>query len=190
MRPGGGLQRPTAHGVGLAGGDPRVALAGPARSGIYHAAVLIFTDRLTAAEARLRAVECDRRNLPSTGARTALGQAAALRVDLARIVGDLPRGVAMAQRALELLPEVESTPLKLRAVAASNRSRAYLVTGDVTPVSERLATEVIDPVAASGNRFAALTSLTSLAAFGNATGCPAPGRTTYAAAFGRWEPSW
>lgn len=131
---------------------------------IYHAAMLLFTDQRAVAEARLtvaeRAVE---HGLPTDQARTILGQAAAIRSDLARIGGDLAGGVALARRALELLPEVETTRLKLRPIALADSARAYLVSGDVTAASERLATEVIAPVLASGNHFAALTSLNNLA---------------------------
>ncbi len=148
---------------------------------IYHAAMLLFTGDLAGAEARLR--DAERAVAPhpaSDKAKTILGQVAALRVDLARFVGDLPRGVALAEQALALLPEIETTPLKLRAVAASDWSRAYLVTGDVTPASERLALAAIPPVRANGNRFAALTSVTSLARLHTLQGRLRQAAATYA----------
>jgi LuxR family maltose regulon positive regulatory protein len=79
---------------------------------------------------------------------------------LARSLGHLAHCVALSQRALDLLPESE---VAQRSSARLNLARAFLVSGDVTHASERLARDVIVPARASGNLFAALEAFTNLA---------------------------
>jgi hypothetical protein len=64
---------------------------------------------------------------------------------LARLSGDLERCVALSHRALDLLPETDTTPLTrlLRMGALSSAAHAYLVSGDVTPASKRLPMELV-----------------------------------------------
>jgi ATP/maltotriose-dependent transcriptional regulator MalT len=71
----------------------------------------------------------------------------------ARLSGDLERCAALAKLALNLLPEVESTPLTrmTRVVAMLSDARAYLVSGDVTPASERRLAEIVAFIRASSN---------------------------------------
>ena len=79
---------------------------------------------------------------------------------LARSRGDIGRCVALSREVLALLPDVEAAR---RSAAMLNLARAYLVSGDVTPVSERLALDAIGPVQASGNWIGHLSALANLA---------------------------
>ena len=82
-----------------------------------------------------------------------VGQIATVRANLARFAGNLARCVELSYQGLELLPETEKIFL---ASAKVNVGHAYLVSGDVTPVTERLVTDMLAPVRASGNVFATL----------------------------------
>ena len=64
---------------------------------------------------------------------------------LARLSGDLEGYVAMAQRALDLLPGTDTAPLTrvLRVGALLGVAHAYLVSGDVTSASEQLLARTI-----------------------------------------------
>ena len=88
---------------------------------------------------------------------------AAIRAAIARIYGDLALCVARGRQALDLLPEPDVVPLKLRAVARLSVARAFLVSGDVTRPSESAVASVVAPLRASDNRYAALLSTTNLA---------------------------
>lgn len=148
---------------------------------VYHAAALMFTNQTERAELRLRDAEhyVHQKGIPPDQSRAISGQVAAIRAGLCRIVGDLEHCIDYAGQALALLPVPEETPLRLRAVAMLDTARAYRLTGDVTAGSENLAMEVIAPIAASGNRFAALESITNLAYLQTLQGRLHQARRTY-----------
>jgi LuxR family transcriptional regulator, maltose regulon positive regulatory protein len=97
---------------------------------------------------------------PTGKTRVMVGQIATVRANLARFAGDLARCVELSHQGLELLPGTEKIFL---ASAMANLGLDFLVSGDVTPGPERLVTEVIAPVRASGNVSATLRGLTLLA---------------------------
>jgi uncharacterized membrane-anchored protein len=84
---------------------------------------------------------------------------------LARLSGDLERCVTLSHRALDLLPEMDTTPHTrlLRVGALHGAAHAYLVSGDVTPASERLPMELVAYARASEYRLLTLRGLTLLA---------------------------
>jgi len=128
-----------------------------------HAIALVFLNRPDAAEARLQQAErCLRGNPTTDEARAILGRAAVIRAAIARFSGDLERCVELARKALELLPETEATARE-RAAASTNVALAYQVSGDVTPVNERLLEEASVEFRASGAPIALLRSINFLA---------------------------
>lgn len=128
---------------------------------VYHAAVLMFTNQLKASEMWLHAAEqAVYPDQESEEARAILGWVALLRADIARVLGDLTDGVAVAHHALALLPQSE--PLA-RAVALMNVAHSYLSDGDVTAAVERTAEEAIAALRRIGNLFATMISITNLA---------------------------
>jgi LuxR family maltose regulon positive regulatory protein len=146
-----------------------VLLAHPSLS-LMHAIALIVTNRWEAASTRLQAVEGrlalgeDRQDVQRD---LFLGQIAACWSLLARHSGDLQRCVALSSQALDLLPETRLTvPLTrlLHGEALLGAAHAYLVNGDVTPVSEYLLTKkVACPRIPLGQRFLLPKGLTLLA---------------------------
>ena len=129
---------------------------------IAHAVLLmLFTRQSEAAEARLQDAErLIQRDTPAEQARLIRGWVAQIRADPACYTGDLVRTVALAQEALELLPETE---VMGRAAALAYTAHACQITGDVTPESERLVAATVAPARAGGNLFTILRSLTLLA---------------------------
>jgi LuxR family transcriptional regulator, maltose regulon positive regulatory protein len=154
---------------------------------VYRAGVLMYLNRVPEAVAALdqadRAIAGD---LPAgvspADAQIIAGQSAVIRGALNRIQGDLAGCVAQSHRALELLPTPETTPLKLRPLAMLNASRAFLVTGDVSPTVEARAEAVLAPLRATGNLFALLASIINLARIRAAQGRLRPAMETYAQA--------
>src|SRR5215210_184929 len=131
---------------------------------VYHAGVLMFTNQVEAAEIRLRDVEGSIQDgLCEDQVRIIRGQVAAIRAAIARIYGDIALCVDLGRQALDLLPEPEVVPLKLRTAAGLSAARAYLVSGDVTGASESAVASVVAPLRAAGNRYGALLSMTNLA---------------------------
>jgi LuxR family transcriptional regulator, maltose regulon positive regulatory protein len=132
-----------------------LVLAHPALC-LMHAMALMYTNQWEAALTRLQVIE---RSLgPGEGIqdmhrRVRLGQLIACWSMLARLSGDLEQCVALARQALDLLPEVEDTPLTRvsRAVAMLSVARAYLVSGDVTPASEHWLAEIVAFTRTSSN---------------------------------------
>jgi LuxR family maltose regulon positive regulatory protein len=128
-----------------------------------HAIALVFLNRPDAAEARLQQAERRLRGTPITDqTRAILGRAAVIRAAVARFSGDLELCVAMAHRALELLPETEAT-VRERAAASTNVALAFEVSGDVRPANERLLEETRAAFRASGALMALLRSINFLA---------------------------
>src|SRR5215218_9368258 len=115
---------------------------------VVHAAALMFAGQPESAEARVDDAERDvHLEEQADRAHIILGQVATVRGNLARISGDLARCVALSRRALDLLPETQF----MWTVTKLNATYAYLVSGDVTPTTERLVAEVISPVRRTGN---------------------------------------
>src|SRR3712207_1424482 len=103
-----------------------VVRANPTLS-VYYAGILMYTNQLEAAEICLQEAESGlRAGVAPDEARLIRGHAATIRAALARIPGDLALCVTLARRALDLLPEQEAVPLKLRTTAMLNASRVFL----------------------------------------------------------------
>ena len=133
---------------------------------LMHAITLMLTHQLEKASARVQDAErCLEEEMPAEQRRTLLGQLAAFRSQLARLVGDHERCVSLAQQALELLPETEemSLTLMLHASALVTAANAYLVDGDMTPATERLVETTVASVRALGNLPTTMRSISNLA---------------------------
>jgi LuxR family transcriptional regulator, maltose regulon positive regulatory protein len=128
---------------------------------ILHAITLLFTNQLAAAEDRLQAAEqCMQADTPIAQAQIMRGHVATIRGAIVHFSGNLAASVALAKRALELLPATEVLSRPLALVLAAH---AYCVSGDVTPATERAALASIEPVRASGNLLAYLGALLNIA---------------------------
>jgi len=128
---------------------------------IIHALVLMLTRQLEASEAHLQDAErCVRSDMPAEQAQTILGWVAAIRGTFDIFSGDLARNVTLSRQALDLLPETEVIG---RAGAIVGAARAFLVSGDVTPTTERQIAEVAASARASGNLVSILRGRTLLA---------------------------
>jgi LuxR family transcriptional regulator, maltose regulon positive regulatory protein len=128
---------------------------------ILHAITLLFTNQLAAAEDRLQAAEqCMQADAPIAQAQIMRGHVATIRGAIVHFSGNLAASVALAERALELLPATEVLSRPLALVLAAH---AYQVSGDVTPTTERAALASIEPVRASGNLLAYLGALLNIA---------------------------
>jgi LuxR family maltose regulon positive regulatory protein len=142
---------------------------------VYRAGVLMYLNRVDEAEQALD--QADRAlagelppGLTPADAQLIRGQAAVIRGATNRIRGDVAGCVEQSRLALEWLPALETTPLKVRPLAMLNASRAFLITGDVGPAVEERAEAVLAPLRASGNLFALLTSIVNLARIRTAQG--------------------
>jgi LuxR family maltose regulon positive regulatory protein len=128
-----------------------------------HAIALAYSNRLDDAEIRVQEAEGYLRGSPTTDeTRAILGRIAVIRSTMARYPGDLERCVAMARRALELLPETEATARE-RVAARVNATFAYQVSGDVTPSNEHLLEEAVASSRAVGDQIPLLRSINFLA---------------------------
>ena len=133
---------------------------------LMHAITLMLTHQLEKCAARLQDAErCLQENIPAEQRRTILGQLAAFRSQLARLVGDYERCVPLAHQALELLPETKemSMTLMLRASALGTVANAYLVDGDMTPTTERFVETTVASVRDLGNLPTTMRSISNLA---------------------------
>src|SRR6266566_2242815 len=133
---------------------------------VMHAITLMLTHQLEKSSARLRDAErCLEVEMPAEQRRTILGQLAAFRSQLARLVGDYERCAPLAQQALELLPETKemSLTLMLHASALGTAANAYLVDGDMTPTTERFVELTVASVRALGNLPTTMRSISNLA---------------------------
>src|SRR2546425_1249752 len=113
---------------------------------LIDALALMYTNHWEEASARLQMLEQGVGLGEDTQERRGLlGRVVACRSLLARLSGDLEEYVGLAQRALDLLPETDTTPLTrlLRMGALHGAAHAYLVSGDVTPASELLLARII-----------------------------------------------
>ena len=127
---------------------------------LYHAYALTVTNQLEAAEARLQDAERSAQQLPAEQGQTISGWVHYIRALIALLSGDIPQAVSLARQALELLPEVEAIP---RAGPLATTTRAYLMSGDVTPDSEREVAAAGELIRISDNRFALVSSICLLA---------------------------
>jgi LuxR family transcriptional regulator, maltose regulon positive regulatory protein len=133
---------------------------------IMHAITLMLTHQLEKSFARLQDAErCLEVEMPAEQQRTILGQLAAFRSQLARLLGDYERCVPLAQQALELFPETKemSLTLMLRASALGTAANAYLVDGDMTSPIEHFVETTLASVRALGNLPTTMRSISNLA---------------------------
>jgi LuxR family maltose regulon positive regulatory protein len=122
---------------------------------------LTSTNQLDAAERWLQDAEQGiATNRATDQARAIQGQVALIRASSVYSSGDVARSIALAQQALDVLPETE---VAARAVALVSTAHAYRVTGDVTLACERRVREVSAATGASGNLLASIAALTNLA---------------------------
>ena len=133
---------------------------------IMHSLVLLFTNQME--KARQRALDAEQglqEGMTAEQRGSVLGQVASIRSGMARFTGDVERCVALAQQALELLPETEVIPpiLFLRGSAEINVTYTYLVDGDVRTATERRAEAAVESVRATGNLSVMLRSISNLA---------------------------
>jgi LuxR family maltose regulon positive regulatory protein len=151
---------------------------------VYYAGIFLYTNQLEAAEIRLQEAERGvREGVSPEEARVIRGHVATIRAAIARVSGDLARCVTLARQALDLLPEQEEGPLKLRTTAMLNASRTFLVSGDVRRGNERLVESVIAPLRGpGGNQFSALASMINLARLHVLQGRLRQAKATYEAA--------
>jgi LuxR family transcriptional regulator, maltose regulon positive regulatory protein len=132
---------------------------------------------LEAAEELLQEAERSvQEEMPAEQAQIIMGYVLASRGDIALFSGDIPQGLSLKQQALALLPETEVIP---RASALVSTIRAYLVSGDVTPASEREVTAVA-LIGTSDNPFAAVSGICLLARLHVLQGRLRQAATTYA----------
>ena len=128
---------------------------------VYHARLLTFTNQLESAEARLEeAEEGIQKEESASLAPIIIGWVLDTRAGIFLFSGDIPQAVSLAHQALALLPESEVIP---RASALTTTTRAYLVSGDVTPASEHAVAAAVALIRTSDNPFAAVSSICLLA---------------------------
>src|SRR5205823_113616 len=133
---------------------------------LMHAITLMLTHQLEKSSVRVQDAErCLEVEMPAEQRRTILGQLAAFRSQLARLVGDYERCIPLAQQAIELLPETKemSLTLMLYASALGTAANAYLVDGDMTPAAERFVERTVLSVRALGNLPTTMRSISNLA---------------------------
>jgi LuxR family maltose regulon positive regulatory protein len=126
---------------------------------IQQASYLMFTNQLELAEARLEEAERGIQELPAEQARTIWSYVLGTRAGIANLAGETMQGVSLARQALELLPEMA---LNLRTGALVTAVHAYLVSGDVTPDSEREITAADALIQTAGHLLAVERSITLL----------------------------
>ncbi|HEX6557555.1 MAG TPA: LuxR C-terminal-related transcriptional regulator [Ktedonobacteraceae bacterium] len=130
---------------------------------VYHAQLLIFTNQLEAAEARLQDAEQGaqvQEEVSASQAQIILGWVLDIRADIALFSGDIPQALSLAHQALELLPETDVLP---RASALATTIRVYLVSGDVTPATEYEVVAAAAFIRTSDNLFSTVSSICLLA---------------------------
>ncbi len=128
---------------------------------VYYARLLMFTNQLEAAEARVQ--EAERRvqeEMPSEQARIILGWVLSTRAGLAGFSGNIPQAISLARQALDLLPEAEVIP---RVGAIITAARAYELSGDVTLATEHEVATVQALICTFDNPFGAVSSICLLA---------------------------
>ena len=123
---------------------------------VYHAGWLALTNQLEAAGELLQQAERGVHELPAEQAQTILGYVFATRGYTALLSGDIPQALSLAHQALALLPEAEVIP---RSSALVTTIRAYLVSGNVTPATEREIAAAAAFIRTSDTLFSTVTSI-------------------------------
>jgi LuxR family maltose regulon positive regulatory protein len=128
---------------------------------VLYATILASTNQLDAAERRLfDAEQAIALTMRGDEARSIQGLAVLLRANIIHISGDFRRSVALAQQALDVLPESD---VIVRAAAMASTTHIYKVTGDVTPATERTVKQVSVFAHAAGNTLTYVAAMTNLA---------------------------
>jgi LuxR family maltose regulon positive regulatory protein len=130
---------------------------------LYYLGMLIFVNQLEEARARLQEAEqsIQEGEMPAEQAQTFMGYTHGLRANIALLNGDAMQAVSLANRALNLLPETDriarSSALLIIAI------RDYLVSGDVTVVTEKGVVAANASIRSSGDLISGIAGLTILA---------------------------
>jgi LuxR family maltose regulon positive regulatory protein len=124
---------------------------------VYYAVLLTFTNQLEAAKELLPEVERGIQEMPAEQAQPIMGWVLSTRAAIAALSGNIEPAVSLAHQALELLPETD------RGGALVTTIRAYLVSGDVTPTSEREVAAAVAWIRASSHLLATEISICLLA---------------------------
>jgi ATP/maltotriose-dependent transcriptional regulator MalT/predicted ATPase/class 3 adenylate cyclase len=128
---------------------------------LYRAITLQNSNQLEAAERCLQDAEQHiPADLPTEQARLLLAPVVTIRASNAFYVGDLARGIALAQSILEVLPETER---ETRPFALMEVAYAFLVSGEVGPAAEHLIAQAQAAAQELGSPFLLLRSLILLA---------------------------
>jgi LuxR family maltose regulon positive regulatory protein len=128
---------------------------------VYYARLLIFTNQLETAEARLQEAEQAIQAEQSTEqARIIRGHVLAIRAGIVGFSGDIAHAVSLAHQALNLLPETNVFP---RTGAIMTTTHAYLASGDVTQTTEHEVAASTALLYTSDNLFAIVSSISALA---------------------------
>ena len=120
---------------------------------------LALSGQVEAAEAYLQSAEIALAGAPKADAQMLQGQIAAVRASIAAERADAQRTVQCARQALARLPSSEPS---MPSLAAFNLGDAYLLTGDVVPVSATFA-DAVDLSLAIGSLHMAVVSSANLA---------------------------
>lgn len=125
---------------------------------VYHGGVLAFANQLEAAETRLQQAERSiQREISAEQERIIMSYVFIIRGDIALFSGDIARAVSLAHQAIEVRPDME---VILHVGALATAMRAYLVSGDVTPVTQHTIATADAFIRSSGNLFATVSSMT------------------------------
>ncbi len=128
---------------------------------LYRAIALEHSNQLEAAERCLQDAEQHiPANLPTEQVGFLLAAVATIRASMAFYVGDLPRAVALAQYALDALPEAEH---EIRSIALMEAAYAFLVSGEVGVAAQRHIAQVQAAAHVLDSPFLSLRSLILLA---------------------------
>ncbi len=128
---------------------------------VYQALLLTLTNQFEAAEELLQPAERGiQEEIAAEQVRTILGWVLSTRAAIVGLSGDIPQSISLARQALELLPEAEVLQRSGNIVVTA---MAYLVSGDVTPATEREVAAAVALIRPSDNPFAAVSSICMLA---------------------------
>jgi LuxR family transcriptional regulator, maltose regulon positive regulatory protein len=127
---------------------------------VHYALLLMFTNQFEAAEELLQEAERCVQELPAEQARIIQGWVLNVRAGIAGLSGNITHEVSLAHQALGLLPEEEMIA-RMGAIMAA--ARAYEVSGDVTPATEREVAAAEAFIRTSDNPFTAVSSICLLA---------------------------